>query len=338
MKLAIHSKKGSFSDDWIEYCKEKNVQFKLVDCYSSSIIDDLRECDGLMWHWHHTDPKAVLFAKQLTFSLEKIGIKVFPSSSTSWHFDDKVGQKYLFEAIGIPLVPSHVFYDKKTAFDWIHKSTFPKVFKLRGGSSAVNVKLVKSARAAEAIVRQAFGRGFSPKNRQAILEDRLRVFKKKKDLYTFYLLLRGVVRYFIPTEFEKLNGPEKGYVYFQDFIEGNTYDTRVVVVGNKCFAIRRYNRENDFRASGSGNKHYDDPKLFDINCIRLARETTKQLNAQSLAFDFLVDKDNKPLIVEISYCFTSGAFPGYWDEDDVWHNEKVNVRKLMIEEFIKILE
>ena len=30
-------------------------------------------------------------------------------------FDDKIGQKYLLEALGIPFINSHVFYDKYEA-------------------------------------------------------------------------------------------------------------------------------------------------------------------------------------------------------------------------------
>ena len=35
----------------------------------------------------------------MTYALEHKGIKVFPDSKTCWHFDDKVGQKYLFEEL-----------------------------------------------------------------------------------------------------------------------------------------------------------------------------------------------------------------------------------------------
>ena len=95
------------------------------------------DCDALMWHHFQTNPKAILFAKQLLFALEQSGKKVFPDFRTGWHFDDKLGQKYLLEAIDAPLVPSYVFYDKKEALEWVQKTDFPKVFKLRGGAGSV---------------------------------------------------------------------------------------------------------------------------------------------------------------------------------------------------------
>jgi hypothetical protein len=51
MKIAIHERKGSFSDRWIEYCKKHEICHRIVNCYDSDIIDQLKDCDGLMWHW-----------------------------------------------------------------------------------------------------------------------------------------------------------------------------------------------------------------------------------------------------------------------------------------------
>ena len=65
-----------------------------------------------MWHFSHRDYKDVQFAKSLLISLENSGKKVFPNISTCWHFDDKISQKYLLEAIGAPIVPTYVFSTK----------------------------------------------------------------------------------------------------------------------------------------------------------------------------------------------------------------------------------
>lgn len=161
MKIAIHHKPHSFSERWIEYCKEKGIPYKIVNAYDSDIVKQVEDCDAFMWHHHHADYRDALFAKQLLYSLETGGKKVFPDFHTGWHFDDKVGQKYLLEAIGAPLVPSYVFYTKQEALDWVDKTSFPKVFKLRGGAGAANVRLVHSKSEAKKLIRKAFGRGFT---------------------------------------------------------------------------------------------------------------------------------------------------------------------------------
>src|SRR5690606_1428436 len=138
MKLAIHQSKWGFSQDWISYCEENGIPYKIVNCYDSDIIAQIADCQALMWHHHHTSTKDKVFAQQLLNAVEQSGKKVFPNFHTGWHFDDKLGQKYLLVAIDAPLVPSYAFYDKKSALNWISKTTFPKVFKLRGGAGSSN--------------------------------------------------------------------------------------------------------------------------------------------------------------------------------------------------------
>jgi glutathione synthase/RimK-type ligase-like ATP-grasp enzyme len=339
MKIAIHHRKGSFSDRWITYCKTNGVSYKLVNCYDSDIITQLSDCDGLMWHWNQNDYKAILFARQLTFALEKKNIKVFPDVNTAWHFDDKVGQKYLLEAINAPLVPSHVFYSKSDALNWIDVVLFPKVFKLRGGAGSINVSLANTKNQAKKLVNKAFGKGFSSINKLARLRDRIWHFKSAPNLLNLRGIISGIIRIFIPLEVEKFSNRQKGYIYFQDFIPNNKFDTRVIVIGNKCFAVRRYCRKDDFRASGSGIKGYE-KDLFDEKMIKEAFDISKKLKSQSIAFDFIWLEDCFK-IVEISYCFVIGSFyddcHGYWDSDLMWYAKEVNPQFFMIEDFINIL-
>ena len=98
MKIAIHKSNWGFSPDWIKYCQQNGVPYKIVNCYDSDIVTQLKDCTVLLWHHHHSSAKDVLFAKELLFSLEQSGFKVFPEFNSNWHFDDKVGQKYLLEA------------------------------------------------------------------------------------------------------------------------------------------------------------------------------------------------------------------------------------------------
>src|SRR5690606_24969951 len=116
--------------------------------------------------------------KKILFALEHAGIKVFPDFKTGWHFDDKVAQKYLLEAINAPLVPSYVFYDKQQALNWAKKTIYPKVFKLKGGAGSANVKLVRSESEAIKLINIAFGKGFSQFNRLDNFKESLRKYKE----------------------------------------------------------------------------------------------------------------------------------------------------------------
>jgi glutathione synthase/RimK-type ligase-like ATP-grasp enzyme len=334
MKIAIHHQQGSFSSRWIKYCEKKGIPYKIVDCYSSNIIDQLEDCDALMWHFHQSNSKDILFAKQLLYSVETSGKKVFPDFNTVWHFDDKVGQKYLLESINAPLVPTNIFYSRQSAFDWIKKSSFPKVFKLRGGAGSINVKLVKNKKIATKLINRAFSKGFNVDSPLSPGE-RYRLYRLNKG--SILSFIKGIVRLFIPTQFAKVHGKERGYIYFQDFIPNNNSDTRVIVIGEKAFALKRFVRKNDFRASGSGSFSYSKNE-FDERCLHIAFSISQKLKTQCIAYDFIFDERNSPLIVEISFGFTVIVYdpcPGYWDRDLNWHEGQFIPQEWMIEDLIK---
>src|SRR5690606_24051697 len=84
---------------------------------------------------------------------------------------------------------------------------------------------------------------------------------------------------------------EKGYVYLQKFLPDNNFDTRIIVAGNKAFGIRRFNRKNDFRASGSGKIDFAANQI-DTHMVEIAFKVTEDLKAQCLAFDFVYEDSN----------------------------------------------
>jgi glutathione synthase/RimK-type ligase-like ATP-grasp enzyme len=318
--IAIHHREGSFSDKWIEYCDIHGIKYKLVNCYDSDIISQIEDCDGLMWHWPQTDYKALQFARQLIYALELKGLSVFPDSNTCWHYDDKVGQKYLLESVHVEIPETTVFYDARSASQWAEKTDFPKVFKLRGGAGSSNVHLIRTKRQAMHIISKAFSNGFSSVNRVGLFTERLWHFKRDKNLKSFLSIWKGLARLFIPTELEKQLNNELGYIYFQEFVPENSFDIRVIVIGKRAFGIKRMVRDNDFRASGSGSIVFD-PDQISKECIKLAFEYTNRINAQSVAYDFIFQNE-KPLLVEISYAFLHEVYrkcPGYWDVDLGWH-------------------
>ena len=333
MRIAIHQSSG-FAERWMAYCEQQGIPYKAVNCYENDIIKQLEDCDALMWHHYDDSPKDVQFAKQLLFSLEQSGKKVFPDFNTAWHFDDKAGQKYLLEAVHAPLAPSYVFYSRKEALQWVEKTDFPKVFKLRRGAGARNVRLVKSKRAARQLIRRAFGKGFAQYNRLSNLKERWR--KYRLDMTTLFDVLKGCVRIFYTTNFARTVGNEKGYAYFQDFIPDNAYDIRIVVVGDKAFGIKRIVRKNDFRASGSGMIVYDKSEINE-DCVKIAFDVNQKLKTQCMAIDFVFD-NKQALIVEISYGFVPKGYEpcvGYWDSLMNWHEERFNPYGWMIENLRK---
>jgi hypothetical protein len=331
--IAIHKGSLGFTQRWIDYCIANSIPFKIVDCYKNDIIRQLDNCSGLLWQYYQGSYRDFLMAKSLMNALEHVGIKVFPDFRTAWHFDDKVAQKYLLEALGAPLAPTWVFYDEVEAITWAKNENFPKVLKLRSGAGSQNVKLVQSYQQARQYIHKAFHRGLPLYDSLGSLKERWRKYRLGKS--NLQDILEGFARLVAPPKFARMRGREKGYIYFQEFIVDNASDVRVVVIGDKAFAITRMVRKGDFRASGSGNILYD-KGLIDVSLIDLSFQLTEMLKSQCVAFDYVYDK-GRPLVVEISYGFSPAGYdpcPGYWDKNLKWHEGAFNPYGWMID-FVK---
>ena len=130
---------------------------------------------------------------------------------------------------------------------------------------------------------------------------------------------------------------ERNYFLVQDFLAGNAFDTRVTIIGNKAFAFRRFNRSNDFKASGSGKIDYTCQEI-DKRAISLSFQAAKKLESQSIAFDIIFNHERKPVIIEMSYIYVAEAIfstGGYWDTNLGFHNEPLWPEDVIINELLK---
>lgn len=322
--IAIHQRTGSFSRHWIKYCKTNGINYKTVNAYDSNIVQQLEDCDAFLWHFTHQSPQDMNFAKQLLFSLQQSGKIVFPDFNTGWHFDDKLGQKYLFEAHNIRSAQAWAFYTKKEAIEWAKTAKFPKVFKLRGGSGSYNVKLVRNYHDAARLIRKSFGSGYRSFDKTMHFFEVSKEFLRrdttlKNFLSAFSLMFRRVSWDKLPIQRE--------YCYFQEFIPNDGFDYRVEACGDKCIAMVRYCRKDDFRASGGHNDHFE-KDLIPPDVISFSFEVMDKLKLQAGALDIVRHKDTGELfLVEVSYCYglDEDEFDhGYWDRGCEWHDERFN--------------
>ncbi|MEF9477433.1 hypothetical protein OWR28_06570 [Chryseobacterium sp. 1B4] len=126
-------------------------------------------------------------------------------------------------------------------------------------------------------------------------------------------------------------------MYFQEFIPGLKYDIRLIVIGDKCYYLKRNTRDNDFRASGSGMLEFT-PGDFNLEAVDIAFKTAQKLNMVSVAYDFIFDSEDKPLMVEISYGFQPFVYDrcqGFYDAELKWHEDKVNLEYEIVQCFLK---
>jgi hypothetical protein len=258
---------------------------------------------------------------------------VFPNLRTAYHYDDKVAQYYLLQAMGIPVPRTWVFWRREEAIEFCRRTTYPIVLKLSGGAGSRNVRLLRDRNEALYWVENLFFSG---------------VFNLDQPAHSPYALLarlkpslRLLVRGWHPAPGAWFD-LHKNYVLFQEFLPDNNYDTRITVIGRRAFGFRRLNREGDFRASGSGRIDWA-PASVDVRFVWLAARVARALGSQSVAIDGLYS-GGQPVVGEISYTYASEAVracPGHWQtpegptqQDLVWSAGQTHPQDAILDDFV----
>jgi len=336
--IRIFNHSGAWTDTWIEFCRENNIDYIIIDCYQPDVIEKLRDCDCLLWHFSNYVLPDMMIARSVLYSAKNMGIRIFPDFESSWHFDDKVAETYLLESVNASIPASWMFYLHEDCAAWLKsKAQFPLIAKLRCGSGSHNVKLLKTRTQALKYSSRMFKKGFKTQPHL--------IFKAKSQLMSsrsFSVVkarMKRIPEFLRTLSRAKMFPKEHGYVFFQEFIPNDGYDLKIVVIGDKLSFIGRHTRKGDFRASGGGNLFFE-KKLVTKSIISSAFETSDRLGFACMGYDYVVDKnDGTGKIVEISYGFSHTALleaGGYFDRGGEWHSEPLNAPVEVLRNILKI--
>lgn len=324
---------GSWVNPWVEYCTQNNYYYELIDPQQSDIIEKLKRFDIMLWHFSGFSQFDMLFARSIIYSAKHMGVKVFPDFGEAWHFDDKIAESFLLDAINAPIPKFKTFFSFKAIKNWVaNNNEYPLVAKLRNGSGSHNVKLLTNSNDVLNYADKMFNSGYS--STPSLLFKTKSNIVSAKTLQVFWKRFKRIPEFLRVRRQAKAIPKEKGYVYFQEFIPNNGYDLKVVVVGNKLSFIARATRSGDFRASGGGSIFFD-RSLVTKDIIDSAFSTSEKLGFTCMGYDYVVDKDTGVgKIVEISYGFSHIALldaGGYFDRQGNWCNEPLNAPKDVLE-------
>jgi hypothetical protein len=308
-----------YAAKYCEILKTNGIGYEITNCLQVDFWDKVKQAQLFIYFLGQT-PLHLQQQRTLINTIDRVlQIPCMPDWNTAWHFDDKIAEYYLMLAKGFPAVHSWIFWDKVAALVWADNAVYPVVFKLKGGAGSLNVAKVNNVNHSMRLINLMFGKGITNGSIPGInlfsvyKRDFKRILKNQAKL----VLQHCGMRYGRLENWDR----ERNYVFFQQFLAHNEYDTRVTIIGDKAFAFIRRNRPADFRSSGSGLLEFE-PEKVDRSMVKIAFAVSDKLNFQTMAYDFLYDNEEKPVINEFSCQFADWAVyscPGYWDNNLNWH-------------------
>lgn len=320
--LNSNGKLCSYSEKYQDLLLLNNLPFNLIDPNSETLLDDLKNCTHLLFRHSQGDTDLKIYEAIFNIAHRIFGVDCSPNYQTYWQYEDKIREYYLLKSHGFPIIDSRIFWTYANADKYLDEAEYPVIVKLPKGASSSNVVKINSAAEGKTIIKQIFNNGVGRTGLKSSSSlgslTKTGLIKFTRQMLRTSLITTGFIK-------DKSEYPEwqiqKDAILFQKFLPDNHYDTRVTIIGNRALAFRRFVRKNDFRASGSGNFNME-PDKIDRACLKTAFAISKKLGFTTMAYDFIYDKDKRPNINEISYCFVDTIVrqcPGYWDEELNWH-------------------
>jgi len=270
-KRRLFYQSNAWAYRFIIYLRQEGIKCDLVEMDKNDWIQKLKPYDLVIWKPQFMGVRSSQNFKEKIFFIQYFMKKrVYPNYETVWHFDSKIAQSYIFRYQKIRTPETFVSFDYNEAMHHAIRLNYPVVVKESSGASSSGVSLVKSCRNLMRYINSRF------------LWENLLSRKLSSRIFDRF-----------------------GHLYTQRFLRGNSCDLRITIIGDRyAFGFWRKNRNNDFRASGSGRIDYESrlPKDIISYCARIS----KMNHFDSMAYDILFRKD-KFYIVEMSYGYNDRA-------------------------------
>ena len=207
--------------------------------------------DAFVWRAKH-NPKIKNLAKRLIYMFNmEFNIPTYPDWHSYWHYDDKIAQSYLLKKLQISIPQTYIFYDKSEALSFANETEYPIIYKCPFGAGSSNVGILKNKAATARYIRKIFGTG-----KQSYFKNEI----------------------------------QKDYVYFQEFIDNNPGDYKIICYDSDTIqVVYRENREDKPLASGSGNFIIKPP---DEKLLGFVHQTNNQLAYNEMSYDIMKKNDD----------------------------------------------
>ncbi len=240
------------------------------------------------------------FIEDIVYYLEICGVNVIPSFKYLRANNNKVFMELLRKLLSSSeyQILTKVFGCYEELIENCSDIPFPCVVKEAKGAGSKGVHIAKNKNELEKVTKAISRTTYFAED----IRDVLRTIKHK-----------GYIK-------ESLH---RSKFIVQEFIPNLSNDWKVLVYWDKYYVLRRKNRPNDFRASGSGLFSFDeivDPRLLDA-----AREIRQNFDVPMISLDLAIS-NNRVVLIEFQFVYfgtsTLEESPYYY-VDNNGHWEKV---------------
>ena len=234
------------------------------------------------------------FIEDIVYYLEIRGVNVIPSYKYLRANNNKVFMELLRKLIisSEYQVPTKVCGCYEDLFENCSDITFPCVVKEAKGSGSKGVHIAKNKNELEKVVQKISRTTYFTED----LRDIFRVIKHK-----------GYIK----------KSLHRSKFIVQEFIPDLSNDWKVLVFWDKYYVLRRKNRPNDFRASGSGLFSFDE--TVDQRLLDAAREIRQIFDVPMISLDLAISK-NRVVMIEFQFIYfgtsTLEKSPYYYEYDN----------------------
>jgi len=226
------------------------------------------------------------YIEDLVYFLEKQGALVAPQHEFLLAHHNKIFMELMksrFSDESLKTIPGACFGSWVDALN--HKVRFPVVIKQSSGSAGMGVYLARNRKEYQKFIKKAGNRIFAENLRE------LSIANLKK-------LVKRIIKMLVPAKSNYYSfdtSPLSVPIIVQPFVEGLSGDYKVLIFGRKYYLMYRKNRDNDFRASGSG-RFYEVPKNEHEGVLNFARRLSLEIDFPILGIDIGFDGNTYHLI------------------------------------------
>lgn len=275
--FGIHCDRHGWHSQYKAICDKYGFPGVMVDLFSDDWVTAVSACDVVLFKGTMY-PDSIRILKERVYFLESVlGKKVVPNYNAYWHFDSKAIQRDIFQAYGLNIPHSVVAGtcdDVRTIGAFFpHKV----VMKETSGAGSSQVRLVSN---------------------NSLMRWSLRQWQLNSILYRCVSIVLRTIG------LRPCKGPQK---IIQEMVENDGFDIRVTTIGSRyAYVFKRYCRDRDFRASGSGKLDYSwDDKYVELIYSLMA--FSRSMGFNTMAYDIIVDRNGRWYLIEMSASFDDKA-------------------------------